>query len=114
MIKKAIVTLFLALSLALPVLAQGSLCVVEYTTGERQEWKNEQQDPQKILTEFLNSGKDGKLTVTDDGELNFAIQKVGEQLTITAPDAPTEKLTVKEMLEDLKAGPAPAPPKEGY
>ena len=110
--KRILIALLLSLLLTASALAQGtSTSLIEYTDGERVEWKDDGNTPPgDILMEFLNSGKDGKMTVTDNGKTEFVIDKVGEQLTLSSPDNPTEKMTIQELIDGLSEKPAPNPP----
>ena len=107
MLKRTLFTLVLSLFLALASWAETvTIYIVEYTGEQRQELTAEKQEPVDILTGFLKSGKNGKLTVSDDGQPSLVIDKVGQDLTVSGPGAPPEKATVQEVLEML-SGPGP-------
>lgn len=107
MLNRTLVTGLLSLCLALAAWAEMvTVYIVEYQGEQRQELTAEKQEPVDILTAFLKSGKDGKLTVSDDGQPSLVIDKIGQDLTVSGPGAPPEKATVQEVL-DMLSGSGP-------
>jgi hypothetical protein len=113
MVKKTLFSLLFCLLLGVGALAQDTVSTgsVEYTDGQRIEWTDDGKVPASdLLMNFLQSGKDGKLTIMEGGKLSFAIEKVGDQLTLTSPTEPTEKMTVQELIDQLSEPQTPENP----
>jgi hypothetical protein len=111
MSQRALVTLFLSLILNLGALAQGagSTSLIQYADGQQVEWKDDGVTaPGEILMQFLNSGKDGKMTVMEDGQTSFVIDKAGQQVTLSSPTSPTETMTIQQLIDTLREKPEPA------
>lgn len=107
MLKRTLLSIIVFLFLALAATAETlTLYIVEYTGEQAQQLTAAAKEPIDILTEFLKSGKNGKLTVSDDGKPSLIIDKNGQDLTVSAPGAQPEKATVQQVL-DMLASPEP-------
>lgn len=113
MLRRTLIAIISFLMLALACTAETlTVYIVEYAGEQAQQLTAEAKEPVQILTEFLQSGKNGKLTVSDDGKASMVIDKVGEDLTVSAPGAEPETATVQQMLDMLASPEPPSDEKE--